>query len=308
MGGLQKEFFHLICQKVFDPAYGMFAYSEETRSLWFKSSETDNEDEFEMVGIVLGLALYNGVILDVRFPNALYKKLQALPLSLADLMDADPALGHGLMELLNYEGDDIEDVFCQSFQVSVQSYDLTTEVDLVPNGADIPVTQKNKHHFVRRYVDYLLTESIAKQFEAFSRGFHSVCRKESLALFSPDEIELLVCGSTELDFEALEKSAAYDDGYYVSHRTVRAFWEVVHQMTHDQKRQLLHFITGSDRVPLKGLSHLPIVIQRNGGDCDRLPTAMTCFNRLLLPSYATKEKLQSKLMVAIEHGKGFGLT
>ena len=34
MGGLQKEFFQLIAESVFDPAYGMFTYSEESRNLW----------------------------------------------------------------------------------------------------------------------------------------------------------------------------------------------------------------------------------------------------------------------------------
>jgi ubiquitin-protein ligase E3 A len=50
---------------------------------------------------------------------------------------------------------------------------------------------------------------------------------------------------------------------------IKWFWNVVHEYTPEQKRQLLHFITGSDRVPLKGLSHLPIIVQRNGVDSDR---------------------------------------
>jgi hypothetical protein len=31
--------------------------------------------EFELVGLLLGLAIYNGVILDVKLPLVLYKKL-----------------------------------------------------------------------------------------------------------------------------------------------------------------------------------------------------------------------------------------
>ena len=49
------------------------------------------------------------------------------------------------------------------------------------------------------------------------------------------------------------------------------------------------FVTASDRVPLKSLGNLTFVIQRNGPDTDRLPTALTCFGRLLLPEYSTKE-------------------
>ena len=34
MGGLQKEFFQLISEAVFDPSYGMFVTSEENRTIW----------------------------------------------------------------------------------------------------------------------------------------------------------------------------------------------------------------------------------------------------------------------------------
>ena len=56
-----------------------------------------------------------------------------------------------------------------------------------------------------------------------------------------------------------------------------------------------------------GLGRLSLVIQREGPDSDRLPSAHTCFNYLLLPEYASKEKLRSRLLTAIEHGQGFGL-
>ena len=36
-------------------------------------------------------------------------------------------------------------------------------------------------------------------------------------------------------------------------------------------------------MPIKGLSTMTFIITRNGPDSDRLPTAHTCFNHLLLP-------------------------
>ena len=49
------------------------------------------------------------------------------------------------------------------------------------------------------------------------------------------------------------------------------------------------------------------VLQRAGPDSDKLPTAHTCFNALLLPEYATQAKLRSKLLTAIQNAQGFGL-
>jgi hypothetical protein len=48
-------------------------------------------------------------------------------------------------------------------------------------------------------------------------------------------------------------------------------------------------------------------VQRSGPDSDLLPTAHTCFNVLLLPEYASKEKLRERLAVAMANAEGFGL-
>jgi hypothetical protein len=45
---------------------------------------------------------------------------------------------------------------------------------------------------------------------------------------------------------------------------VRWFWEVAHALAEEAKKRLLFFVTGSDRVPIKGLGHLnpPFVVSR----------------------------------------------
>lgn len=116
-----------------------------------------------------------------------------------------------------------------------------------------------------------------------------------------------LCLLQNFDFNELEKSTEYDAGYTSESQTIKDFWSIVHSLSHDDKRKLLQFTTGSDRVPVGGLSHLKLVIARNGPDCDRLPTAHTCFNVLLLPEYASKEKLEDRLMKAISYSKGFGM-
>jgi ubiquitin-protein ligase E3 A len=75
----------------------------------------------------------------------------------------------------------------------------------------------------------------------------------------------------------------------------------------EEKRLFLKFATGSDRAPINGLAHMNFVISRNGDDGDRLPTAHTCFNHLLLPNYGTIEKLRDRLKLAITQSEGFGL-
>lgn len=66
---------------------------------------------------------------------------------------------------------------------------------------------------------------------------------------------------------------------------IRYFWEIVHSFSYEDKKKLLFFATGSDRVseyqfcllshqhaiqaPIGGLSKLQFVIAKNGGDSDR---------------------------------------
>lgn len=74
-GGVKKEFFQLIVRQIFDPAYSMFNYNEETRTYWFNPDTLESRIKFELIGFILGLALYNSVILDIHFPRVVYKKL-----------------------------------------------------------------------------------------------------------------------------------------------------------------------------------------------------------------------------------------
>ena len=89
---------------------------------------------------------------------------------------------------------------------------------------------------------------------------------------------------------------------------VKAFWEVIYSMDSNQQKKFLFFVTGCNRAPVGGLGRLGFTIQRSGPDTSHLPTSHTCFNILLLPEYDSKEKLETKLKIAIENGtEGFGL-
>lgn len=306
-GGVQKEFFQLLVRDIFNPKYGMFYYNEDTRLFWFNSPPWDAFVEFELVGILLGLAIYNGHILELHFPRVVYKKLLGKVPTVQDLAEVDPGLLKGLQQLLQFDGD-VEKVFCRSFQVSVQDiFGEFINIELKENGSDISVTRENRKEYVDLCTKYYLETSIAPSFDAFKRGFRKLCKGRVLKLFQPIELEQLICGSPVLDFEALEKHTVYEDGYRNDSRVICDFWEVVHSLDEENKRKLLFFVTGSDRAPIKGLANLRFVISKNGSHSDRLPSAHTCFNHLLLPEYENKEKLKERLLIAINNSQGFGL-
>lgn len=67
----------------------------------------------------------------------------------------------------------------------------------------------------------------------------------------------------------LEEVTEYDGGYCSNSPVVRWFWQVVHAFSSEDQRRLLQFATGSDRVPVGGLSKLKLIIAKNGPDSDR---------------------------------------
>lgn len=201
--------------------------------------------------------------------------------------------------------------FLLLLQISHEVDFETVAHDLVPNGDNVPVTSQNRGEFVDKYVQFLLLERIAPQFEAFERGFSHVCDPKLMEMFRscPHELEEVVCGTQTLALDDLMRSAVYEGGLTAQSDVVRWLWEVLESFDEKQKRQFLQFVTGADRAPVGGLGSLTprFKIMKNGGHSKRLPTAHVCFNILLLPQYESKEWLADRLYKAIENDHGFGL-
>ena len=53
----------------------MFTYNEKLRLYWFNGMSHEPNINFELIGILMGMAIYNNIILDIPFPLACYKKL-----------------------------------------------------------------------------------------------------------------------------------------------------------------------------------------------------------------------------------------
>ncbi|GAM17800.1 hypothetical protein SAMD00019534_009750, partial [Acytostelium subglobosum LB1] len=302
-GGVQKEFFQIVVRKIFDTEFGMFIYNDKLRTWWFNPNSLDKL-EFELIGIILGLALYNNIILDVHFPLVVYKKLLGIPVSLEDVESIEPEIYQSLITLRDTT-DDVSE-WMTYFSVTSDSFGETKTIELKPGGDEILVTNSNRQEYLKLYTKYLLDSSISKQWDEFYKGFKLVCDSPLLQLLRSEELEDLICGVEDLDFKELEKITMYDGGYTHTDQTIVYFWETVHAFSNDMKRKFLSFSTGCDRVPYGGLSKIQFSIHKQI-DSDRLPSAHTCFNALILPCYPTKEKLEERLSKALNNSEGFGL-
>ncbi|XP_011296686.1 probable E3 ubiquitin-protein ligase HERC4 isoform X3 [Fopius arisanus] len=305
-GGVKKEFFMLLLKEILDPKYGMFKQFEETRTIWFSEDSFEGERMYFLIGVLCGLVIYNFIIINLPFPLALYKKLLGEKVMLADLKDLSPVLAKSLTSVLEYGNQDLEDIFCLNFEVTREVFGEQRVYELIPEGSKTPVTIENKKEFVELYVDYVFNKSVESQFGAFYNGFHKVCGGHVLKFFLSHELMALIVGNENYDWKELEENAGYNEGYTKNDPTIVMFWEIFHELSLEEKKKFLLFLTGSDRIPIQGMKAIKITIEPMNDD-KYLPVAHTCFNLLDLPRYQTRERLRYKLLQAIQQTQGFSL-
>jgi len=340
-GGVRKEFFQLLVEQLYDPCYAMFTYNSSNKTYWFNPGSFESNLQYEMFGALLGVAIYNEVILDIRFATIVYQKLLSddplgtIPCTIDTLVEIEPDLSKSLIEMMKFDGN-VEEVYCRNFVAGYENFGAMVEVPLKEGGESIPVTNENCAEYVELYVDWFINKSIHDKFCSFKKGFLRCMEVEEekplrgregddtsttsqrpasninmfLQLFRPAELELLICGSQVLDFTQYKDNTDYQDGFEATSQVCIWFWEIALQNFNDeQRRSLLAFVSGSDRAPPKGLGapEARLTISRQGPDSDQLPTSHTCFNHLLLPEYDSKEKLETKLKLAIQFNIGFGM-
>ncbi|KAJ2880541.1 hypothetical protein H4R27_004659 [Coemansia aciculifera] len=325
MGGVQKEMFSLVMPQLLAPERGLFVYADDHSNgyLWPNAASSHSLADFEAVGALLGMAFTNGILIDsTTAPLApllisqlafSHRPLNTTKMPLDALMTyfatSFPELTAGLQLLLDWDEStqgSVEDVFCRAFEVSATGVGT---VPLIPNGESIGVTGANRQHYVRRYLEYIGYEHVQAQISAVRRGFMQAADGIVFRTLRPRDLVEWLCNNEydTIDVDELEQTTTYDDEYTEDHVVVKRFWRVVRGMSQNQLRQLLAFVTASDRLPFGGCNNITFVVQRNGPDSDRLPTALTCFGRLLLPAYSTDEKMQQQLATAISNYSGFGL-
>ena len=63
-------------------------------------------------------------------------------------------------------------------------------VDLIPNGARIPVTNQNKLRYLDALAQYKLANSCKEEIEAFLKGLNELIPDNLLSIFDENELEV----------------------------------------------------------------------------------------------------------------------
>jgi HECT-domain (ubiquitin-transferase) len=230
----------------------------------------------------------------------------------------DASLGRGLQYLLDFEQGSIAAVLGTTFTASenplldsaaTATASISTRyVALKAGGEDIYVDRSNRGEFVQLFVNHALYGSAKPLVDAYIAGLTVLMDGPLLKLCTHTEVETLLIGSAEIgDLSELRIRTVYRGCYDDEHPIIEWFWTALSELTVYEKHKFLHFVTGSDRVPVGGISKLGLTIMSTGQPNTSLPSSHTCFSILNIPSsYESLENVQERLKLALEYYEGFG--
>lgn len=285
-GGVTREWFQVLSRQMFDPGYALFIPVSSDRTTFHPNLTSSINPEhlmfFKFIGRVIGKALYEGRVLDCHFSRAVYKRILGKAVSVKDMESLDPEYYKSVVWMLE---NDITDIISESFSVDNDKFGVVETVDLIPNGRNIPVTEENKHEYVRLMVEFKLTGSVQEQLDNFLKGFHEIIPAELVAIFNEQELELLISGLPEIDVDEWKANTEYHN-YTAASPQIQWFWRAIRSFDKEERAKMLQFVTGTSKVPLNGFKELEGMngfsrfnIHRDYGNKDRLPSSHTCFNR-----------------------------
>ncbi|ETV96234.1 hypothetical protein, variant [Aphanomyces invadans] len=318
-GGLLREWVLLLCERLFDGSYGLFQSSHvENAGYWINTNSAQLKPDhlkcFEFIGRLIAKCLLEGQLLTVHFSLPLLKHILGVPISFSDLEFLDEEL----CKNANWLRDNSNvDNLCLDF--TVQSFDANGKprapTELVPDGASIPVTDENKEEYLLALLKYHMFDSVHEQVAALLKGLFDVIPRNLLAAFDYQELELLICGVPKIDMADWKRHSDikyldFDHPSKAEHKVIEWFWTIVGEFTQDQRARLLQFVTGTSRVPVEGFKGLLSndgrvrrfgiqMVGRGIPPTGLYPKAHTCFNRMDLPLYNSKEEMAAYLTLVI---------
>ncbi|EQC41695.1 hypothetical protein SDRG_01653 [Saprolegnia diclina VS20] len=307
-GGLEREWFAMVIEKLFDETIGLFmcAHVESLAYVINPNSVDVSVDHllyFRGAGRLIGRALLEGQLMKAHLALPVLKHILGVPISFSDLEFIDHQLYKSMRYLKEHDG--VQDM---GLDFSVNHRKATGQVvtiDLKENGRHIEVNDANKSEYIYLHLRHVMLDSVAEQLHHLMAGIFEVIPQELILVFDYQELELILCGVPSIDLADWKTHTQCNED--MPPELWQWFWEVVGAFSDEERARLLQFTTGSSRVPVQGFKALT---SYDGRICHftlntvaypehTFPRAHTCFNRIDLPKYKTKQELENVLTLVV---------
>mmetsp|Transcript_37968 Transcript_37968/g.118459 ORF Transcript_37968/g.118459 Transcript_37968/m.118459 type:complete len:265 (+) Transcript_37968:821-1615(+) len=254
------------------------------------------------LGRFMALAVFHQHPLPLSFSLILCKHLLRVPVGMEDVRQVDPEFYQGRVAQVLREGGPaaLEAALGEPLTfVSAPTELRPFAEELKPGGEREVVTEETKTEYVQLLCEARLCGGIRREIQCLLQGFWDVLPLEVMqhCEVGPRELSVLISGVADLDPDDWRQHS--DSGTSEVHDW---FWDVVRELDPEQRCMLLHFATGSSRLPPGGFSELKpafTVSVNDAGSVERLPHAHTCVNQIVLPRYVTRPQVKGKLLQAL---------
>ncbi|EKX39710.1 hypothetical protein GUITHDRAFT_76204, partial [Guillardia theta CCMP2712] len=316
-GGLFRESVREICAelqsingslKLFVPCPNQRMCIGENQDKWIPNifaTSALHLSMFRFVGSLMGMAIRTNSLLELDLASLVWKRLVGELANLSDIFRMDEAfrahyqLGRDVDEQDLSSCASERDWIAKGITWTYRS-SMGRHLVLIPGGGDTDVQWQDKDKYLAEVVRHRLSE-FELQVNAVKEGLHSVVPPVVFSLFTWRELEAKVCGTSEINVEALRKITDHNLPEKERNPVAVMFWKVVEKMTNSDRADLLAFAWGRRRLPPNN-SNLRLKIELLSGRGDEsLPEAHTCFFAIDLPKYSSEEVMHSKLLYAIRN-------
>ena len=187
-----------------------------------------------------------------------------LPLNYHDVEDFDNELYKNLAWCLSNSVEGLGFTFTET----IEYFGKNTEIEIIPGGSNIDVSDENKKEYVQKMAYHKLYGSIKQQVDSFLQGFYDVVPKHLIQIFDNRELELLISGLPNIDSKLLvyflyftpivmdlKENTIYQN-YTSETPVVKWLFEVLEEFDNSERAEFIQFVTGSSKVPVEGFKGL----------------------------------------------------
>ena len=324
VGGILREFFSNIFKVLEGESLKLFVKSETKEFSYiinpFLMHNKENFRYMRLVGILIAKALMQNVTINICLNKLIYKMILEEKIEFDDLAFIDTEFYTSIKNLkenifMTQDDSIVKELgFIYSLEMN-DCYKHIHSLDLIEKGRNISV--ENLDDYVQKRID-LLVGLYYPFIQKIQEGLFLLLSKDKISAFTSNELELIINGRPFIDLEEWETFTLYKGAYNRDHIVIKWFWEILAEFTQKELSNLLLFATGASRVPLGGFE----VLESNGGTIYKFTIeyinydkfhknfikAHTCFNRIDLPCYPTKQELEEALRFVSEREMwGFGI-
>ncbi|KAK3804042.1 hypothetical protein RRG08_062412 [Elysia crispata] len=268
------------------------------------------------VGQLLGITIRADIPLGLDLLSTVWKLLVGMNLDPChDLLEADSVTYKHIKKIEMAESEEeLESVLGESSPRFVYTTLSGRDVELLPGGYATPVCWSNRQAYIDAIKKLRMRELVSPyRVAAITTGLSSLLPYQTLALLTPQDMEVRTSGRPHISLDFLKSHTMYQVGLVESDTHIEYFWLALESFSQEELARFIKFACNQERIPQTcpcqeggpDSAHVPPYPMKiappdgTGPPDGRHIRVETCMFMVKLPQYSSLEVMASRLRYAI---------